>query len=129
MPKCFKMEWHDGQIREIILPDLTEKEIRDLGWALQKVRSSCLLRQRAYQVGSMWTKEFRDQLASGDLLEVMCRKMINMTDQREEIINLPNRLWGLLIYLAYDVAQDSVNILEPFETVLKGFGLIETTPA
>jgi hypothetical protein len=129
MLQVVEMNTNDGKTRQLNLPEMDQEGLITLGLSLKQVRMTCITNTRAFQPNTPWDKNFRTNISAGAILDVMCDRLRLGIDKRKKIVELPENTFYLLITLAYDVAQDSANMFDPFKKVLIGFGLMEPIPA
>jgi len=115
----------NGKPDELILPELTEDQVHQLGNHLDMVRASCVLSKRAQQ--EPFYRLVKDNyIGYGSPLYSLANKMKMGQDCRKDIVEVEDETFNQFIMLVTEVAQDDVQILKMYGQILTDFGMMET---
>jgi hypothetical protein len=104
------------------LPELDEEQLRTLGQALYRMRSTCAISQRRLQD---YHARIGERLRAGYPFDIQVGKLVSGQDTREDILAFDDTLFDQFIDLMQDVGQDSGSYFDYIVTIQKGFGLQE----
>lgn len=111
----------DGDTDKLTLPDLSNNELEELGEALQQVRITCAIDERARQTDD---PNFYDQIQVDNPFADWITNMCVGNDTRKAIIEYNNDFFQKFMELVFAVAQDSQIIFNSLEKIEIGFGLM-----